>query len=54
MCERCFATLFEGKDIVYTSKSCINEELNNIRWLANVFTFAETNPKIVENEFGGE
>jgi len=54
MCRRCFVNLFEGKDITYTSKSCLNEELNNIKWLANVFTFVEMNPKIVENKFGGE
>lgn len=52
MCERCYVNLSAGKEFMYTSHSCQNQELHKTRLLANAFTLAETNPKIIEKSLG--
>lgn len=52
MCNRCFVNLSADKEFICTSKSCRNQELNEIKLLSDAFTFAEMNPKIVEKNLG--
>jgi len=54
MCTKCYANLSAGKKFMCTSKSCRTMESEEIRSLANAFTIAEINPKIIEKGLRGD
>jgi len=49
MCNKCYQYLTTDKEFLYTSKICLDEELNQKELLARAFTIGELNPKAIES-----